>query len=68
MPMHCMEHQDWGWTGPAAAIAPDFSMASRCGGEEIRLIVRDKELFVNREQVQASFCKTAEVWFVCIRS
>ena len=45
-----------------------FPWPSRCGGEEIRLIVRDKELFVNREQVRASFCKTAEVWFVCVRS
>ena len=30
--------------------------------------MRDKELFVNREQVRASFCKTVEVWFVCVRS
>ena len=30
------------------------------------MIVRDKELFVNREQVRASFCKTGEVWFVCV--
>ena len=45
-----------------------FPPPSRCGGEEIRLIVRDKELFVNREQVWASFCKTGEVWFVCVRS
>ena len=34
-----------------------FYHASRCGGEEIRLIVRDKELFVNREQVRAFFAK-----------
>ena len=66
--VHCTEHQDWGWTAPTAAIMLDCSMASRCGGEEIRLIVRDTELFVNREQVRASFCKTAEVCFVCIRS
>ena len=44
------------------------SWSSRCGGEEIRLIMRDKELFVNREHVRASFCKTAEVCFVCVRS
>ena len=44
-----------------------FSRPSRCGGEEIRLIVRDKELFVNREQVRASFCKNGEAWFVCVR-
>ena len=30
--------------------------------------MRDKELFVHREQVRASFCKTGEVWFVCVRS
>ena len=40
-----------------------FPWPSRCGGEEIRLIVRDKELFVNREQVRASFCKNGEAWF-----
>ena len=34
-----------------------FSWPSICGGDEIRLTVRDKELFVNREQVRASFCK-----------
>ena len=45
-----------------------FSWPSRCGGEDIRLIVRDKELFVNREQVRASFCKNGEAWFVCVRS
>ena len=45
-----------------------FPWPSRCGGEEIMLIVRDKEMFVNREQVRASFCKTGEVWFVCVRS
>ena len=45
-----------------------FPRPSRCGGEEIRLIVRDKELFVNREQVRASFCKNGEAWFVCVRS
>ena len=45
-----------------------FPWPSSCGGEEIRLLVRDKELFINREQVRASFCKTAEVWFVCVRS
>ena len=45
-----------------------FPWPSRCGGEEIRLIVRDKELFVNREQVWASFCKNGEAWFVCVRS
>ena len=45
-----------------------FPWPSRCGGEEIRLIVRDKELFVNREQVRASFCKNGEAWFVCVRS
>ena len=39
-----------------------FPWPSRCGGEEIRLIVRDKELFVNREQVRASFCKNGERW------
>ena len=50
---------------PSRQILP---WPSRCGGEEIRLIVRDKELFVNREQVRASFCKTGEVWFVCVRS
>ena len=38
-----------------------FPRPSRCGGEEIRLIVRDKELFVNREQVRASFCKNGEL-------
>ena len=27
MPMHCMEHQDWGWMALAAAITPDFSTA-----------------------------------------
>ena len=45
-----------------------FPWPSRCGGEEIRLIVRDKELFVNREQVRASFCKNGEAWFICVRS
>ena len=45
-----------------------FPLPSRFGGEEIRLIVRDKELFVNREQVRASFCKNGEAWFVCVRS
>ena len=45
---------------PSRQIVP---WPSRCGGEDIRLIVRDNELFVNREQVRASFCKTAEVWF-----
>ena len=34
-----------------------FPWPSRCGGKEIRLIVRDKELFVNREQVRAFFAK-----------
>ena len=62
MPLHCTEHEDWGWTTPAAAITPDFPWPSRCGGEEIRLIVRDKELFVNREQVRASFCKNGELY------
>ena len=45
-----------------------FPWPSRCGGEEIRLIMRDKELFVNKEQVRTSFCKNGEAWFVCVRS
>ena len=45
-----------------------FPWPSRCGGEEIRLIVRDNELFVNREQVRAYFCKNGEAWFICVRS
>ena len=27
MPVHCTEHQDWGWMAPAASITPDCSMA-----------------------------------------
>ena len=67
MPVHCTEHQDWGVDGAGSGHrARFFSWPSRCGGEEIRLIVRDKELFVNREQVRASFCKTDEVWLYAL--
>ena len=34
-----------------------FLWPSRCGGEEIRLIVRDKKLFVNREKCGHIFAK-----------
>ena len=68
MPVHCTEHHDWGGWRRQRPSRQIFPWPSRCGGEEIRLIVRDKELFVNREQVRASFCKTGEVWFVCVRS
>ena len=50
---------------PARQIFP-WPSTPRCGGEEMRLIVRDMELFVNREQVRASFCKNGEAWFVCV--
>ena len=52
---------------PSRQIFP-WPSTPRCGGEEMRLIVRDKELFVNREQVRASFCKNGEAWFVCVTS
>ena len=54
---------------PQAGKSGDpHSQNADSGGEEIRLIVRDKELFVNREQVRASFCKNGEAWFLCVRS
>ena len=68
MPVHRTEHQDWGVDGAGSGHRARFFHGLLDVVEEVRLIVRDKELFVNREQVRASFCKTGEVWFVCVRS
>ena len=68
MPVHCTEHQDWAVDGAGSGHRARLFHGLLDVVGEIRLIVRDKELFVNREQVWASFCKNGEAWFVCVRS